>query len=185
MRLLLLVLLVGFTFAASPVFAGDNASIVVVAPPTVESGATFQITVVVTNTGTTTWSREANYCIGFGDGTPTEGRYTTVVQQCGPIISQAYPWPDPSWDDGNRIWPQEGDQIAPGQSRTYTATMQAPVNIVPFTSLVCSATVRMVIENGYAQGWPDGWFGTPAVYIMGVTWRDSSGGSLPPLPPLP
>lgn len=173
--------------AAVPAFAtpAENAEVTVSVPLTVASGETFQITVTVKNTGTTTWSREAGYCIGVGAGYPTEEGYKTGASVCGPIISQAYPWPDPSWDDHNRIWFAEGDSIGPGQTRTLSATMQAPVILsstgyfwVPF-----SGTVRMVKENDQAIGWPDGWFGQARGYFMAVIPTIMGDPGMPP--PLP
>jgi len=97
--------LVATSLGSAPAFAADGASFVSQSgiPATMTVGEQRTVTVTMKNTGTTTWTRTGGYKLGSQN---PQDNFTWGL---------------------NRVWLSSSESIAPGQQKSFTFTITAPL----------------------------------------------------------
>lgn len=144
-------------------------------PRKVTAGQRYEISIVVKNTGTSTWQRGQQY-VALGIGNDPNYKNTAADKLALKVINQQFPLPT-NQDDGNRLMLGPAEKVEPGQTHTFEGTVQA--HDLPGHYQI---TFRMLVERPK----PDGWFGETystniSILPKAETGRSKKGFSFEPL----
>ncbi len=144
---------------AMPDARGDNAQLMVRKSPKerkIHEGKSFELTFEALNTGTKPWKRDYHYyALGVGNRgrlkqNPTGFR---ITKQHAPDV------PD---SDHNRIMLENTEVVGRGAKHLFRAEFSHDLK----AGQILEIEARMVIEDGQADGWRDGWFGQSTIITL-------------------